>query len=90
MAMVQSISAPAAEENGMDFAHGIQQSRQAYLTRLVEHSSVKMEEMRQEADANEESSQTFQAWLADQIFESANFLSLQFTESVVTRTWRKI
>ena len=49
-----------------------------------------MQMMSQEADAGEESEQTFQSWLADQIFESANHLTLQFTESVMSRTWERI
>lgn len=31
-----------------------------------------------------------QQWLANQIFESSNYLSLQFTEAVVERTWENI
>jgi len=57
---------------------------------LIDSASVKMDQLRQEADEEEESEQTFQSWLADQIFESANYLTLQFTEGVMSRTWEKI
>jgi len=83
-------SAPAAEPEIKSMAHGIQRDRQAYLARLIENTTLKMELLRQEADADVESDQTFQSWLADQIFESANQLTLQFTEAVITRTWEKI
>lgn len=49
-----------------------------------------MEQLRQEADNDAESEDTFQKWLADQIFDSANYLTLQFTEAVMSRVWEKI
>ena len=74
----------------MTLSHGIQIDRQEYLGKLIEHASAKMEALRQEADNEQESDETFQKWLADQIFDSANYLTLQFTEAVMSRIWEKI
>ena len=70
--------------------HGVQRDRQEYLSRLIDSATVKMQMLSQEADAGEESDQTFQSWLADQIFESSTHLTLQFTEAVMSRTWTRI
>lgn len=49
-----------------------------------------MDELRSEAEEGVENHQTLQQWLANQILESANYLSLQFTESVAERIWETI
>ena len=89
---MEIVQSPPAAYNPeiSNVAHGVKRERQAYLARLIEHASVKIEQLREEADADVESDQTFQSWLAEQIFESANHLTLQFTESVLSRTWEKI
>ena len=74
----------------MTLSHGVQIDRQEFLGRLIENASAKMEALREEADNDAESDQTFQSWLADQVFDSANYLTLQFTEAVMARIWEKI
>jgi len=49
-------SAPAASEPDITtVAHGIQRDRQEFLSRLIENASVKMELLRQDAEADVES-----------------------------------
>jgi len=60
-------SAPAAQKQDKRFtvAHGIQKARQTYLTNLIQNATDKKEELKREADADIDSDQTFQSWLAD-------------------------
>ena len=83
-------SAAAAAPTAPAVAHAMQKNRQAYLARLKAQTDHKMTSLRQEADRGVEGEETLQMWLADQLFESANHLSLQFTESVVARAWERI
>lgn len=55
--------------------HDLQKQRQGYLSQLQEHISVKIDELKQEADDGVESEQTFQRWIAEQIVKSADYLS---------------
>ena len=80
----------AAQQPNIARAHAMQKNRQAYLGLLKRKIENKMNAMRQEADSGVESDQPLQRWFAEQVFESANHLSLQFTESVVGHTWEKI
>ena len=60
-------SAPAAQKQDKRFtvAHGIQKARQTYLANLIQNATDKKEELKREADADIDSDQTFQSWLAD-------------------------
>ena len=90
MEVIRSAPAAKLQENVVRVAHGIQKARQTYLTNLIESATNKKEELKREADADIASDQTFQSWLANEIFESANHFTIQFTEAVMTRTWDKM
>lgn len=49
-----------------------------------------MEQLSDEAEQGVASEQTFHRWLSDQIVESATYLSLQFTEEVLSRSWQSL
>ena len=54
---------------------------------MSDNISAKINEMNSEADLGNNSDQTFQRWLSDRFVESSNYLSLQFTEEVLSRSW---
>ena len=68
----------------------LQHERQSYLTNLRDSVELKMETLREEAEQGVRSENTFQKWLSDQICESAKYLSLQFTEEVLSRAWKTL
>ena len=70
--------------------HEIQALRQAYMSELRENVDEKMQQMYDEADAGQRSSQTFQRWLGDQILLSSQHLSLQFVEEVLSYAMRRL
>ena len=67
--------------------HALQNERQTYLATLRDNISAKMKQMREDAVLGDSSEQTFQRWLSDRLVESSNYLSLQFTEEVLSRSW---
>lgn len=57
------------------------------MATLKDNISAKMKQMREDAVLGDSEEQTFQRWLSDRLVDSSNYLSLQFTEEVLSRSW---
>lgn len=57
------------------------------MATLRDNISAKMKQMREDAVLGDSEEQTFQRWLSDRLVDSSNYLSLQFTEEVLSRSW---